>query len=103
MKTKIGTGYSDGHIEWNLEPGKMYDGPPLHKDKPMNIIHKLQNIPDELWIKWGKNLIKFTAPTLALFFTQLAMGVEPKAAGLVALFALYAALADFFKKMEKFL
>ena len=34
------------------------------------------------------NLLKFTAPVLAIFFGQLAMGVDTRAAGLVALYAL---------------
>lgn len=49
--------------------------------------------------KWLKNLLKFTAPVLAIFFAQMAMGVEWKAAGLLALYALYALLADYFKKL----
>jgi len=50
--------------------------------------------------KWGLNLLKFTAPVLAIFFFQLSQGVEFNSAGLLALFALYGALADFFKKMK---
>ena len=46
------------------------------------------------------NIIKFTAPATAVLFAQLAMGVELKAAGLVALFILYGLLADFFKKLN---
>lgn len=48
----------------------------------------------------GWNILKFTAPVLGIFFAQLAMGVEWKAAGLVALFALYGLLADYFKKLN---
>lgn len=51
--------------------------------------------------KWGKNLLKFTAPTLVVFFAQLATGVEWEAAFLVALLALYGALADYFKKLSE--
>lgn len=51
--------------------------------------------------KWGKNLLKFSAPTLAVFFAQLATGVEWEAAFLVALLALYGALADYFKKLSE--
>lgn len=50
--------------------------------------------------EWGWNLIKFTAPALAVFFGQLALGVEWKKAGLVALLALYGAVADLFKKFN---
>jgi len=49
--------------------------------------------------KFLMNLLKFTAPVLAIFFAQLGMGVDIKAAGLVALFALYGILADYFKKL----
>ena len=49
--------------------------------------------------KFLLNLIKYTAPCLAVFFGQLALGVEPKAAGLVALYTLYALLSDYFKKL----
>lgn len=47
---------------------------------------------------WGMNLLKFTAPMLAVFFYQLANGVEIKQAGMVALVALYGALANLFSK-----
>ena len=40
-------------------------------------------------ILWSQNLLKFTAPGLAVFFSQLAMGVNLKAAGLVALLDLF--------------
>lgn len=50
--------------------------------------------------KWGWNLLRFTAPALAIFFAQLALGVDPRAAALVALLALYGAGADFFKKLK---
>jgi hypothetical protein len=50
------------------------------------------------WEKIGKNLLIFTAPALVVFFGQLALKVDWKAAGLVALLTLYGALADFFKK-----
>lgn len=48
----------------------------------------------------GNNVIKFTAPALGVFFAQLALGVDPKAAALVALYILYGLLADFFKKLN---
>ena len=50
--------------------------------------------------KWAINLLKFTAPTMAVFFSQLAAGVDYRAACLVALLALYGATADFFKKLK---
>jgi len=50
--------------------------------------------------KWAMNLLKFTAPALAVFFGQLAAGVDLKAASLVALYAFYGALADYFKKLK---
>lgn len=46
----------------------------------------------------GKNLLKFTAPTLAVFFGQLAIGVDWRAALAVAILGLYGAAADVFKK-----
>lgn len=51
--------------------------------------------------KWMLNILKFTAPALAIFFAQLATGVDWKAASLVALYALYGLLADYFKKVSK--
>jgi len=50
--------------------------------------------------KWGINLLKFTAPILAVFFGLLAQEVPIEKAWLVALLALYGALADFFKKFK---
>lgn len=50
--------------------------------------------------KWGINLLKFTAPVLAVLFFQLSQGVEIKEALPLALFALYALLADYFKKLQ---
>lgn len=46
------------------------------------------------------NVLIFTAPTLVVFFGQLQMGVEPRAALLVAALALYGSLADLFKKLS---
>jgi len=51
-------------------------------------------------VKWGKNLLKFTAPVLAIFFLQLSQGVELRSAILIAIFALYGLLADLFKKLK---
>ena len=50
--------------------------------------------------RWGLNLLKFTAPAIAVFFAQLALDVEPKVALLVALLALYGAISDYFKKLK---
>jgi len=50
--------------------------------------------------KWALNLGKFTAPILAIFFFQLSQGVDIKSAGLIAVYALYALLADYFKKIK---
>ena len=50
--------------------------------------------------KFVRNIFKFTAPVLAIFFAQLAAGIEIRAAFLVALYALYAVLADYFSKVK---
>lgn len=50
--------------------------------------------------RWAKNLLYFTAPALAVFFYQLSQGVEPKLAIPLALFALYALIADYLKKLQ---
>jgi len=47
-----------------------------------------------------KNFFLFTAPLFAIFFGQLAMGVEPRKAAWIVIFALYGILADFFKKLS---
>ena len=52
-------------------------------------------------LAWVMNLVYFTAPAFAVFFGQLALGVEVKKAGLVALLAFYGALADLFKKWSR--
>lgn len=57
--------------------------------------HKL-NIEDMK--KWGRNLLVFVAPTLAVFFGLLAQGVEVNKAWPVAAFAFYQALSDLFNK-----
>jgi hypothetical protein len=53
----------------------------------------------ETLVKWGKNLLKFTAPALALFFFQLSQKVPVEVAGGVALLALWGILADALKKI----
>lgn len=50
--------------------------------------------------KWGLNFLLFVAPTLSIFFGQLAIGVNWKLALPVALLALWQTLADFFKKLN---
>lgn len=52
------------------------------------------------WNVWAINLLKFTAPTLAVFFGQLAAGVKCEIALPIALLALYGAVADWFKKYK---
>lgn len=66
-----------------------------------NILVKVAEMPKFQWQAWAKNILKFTAPALAVFFGQLALGVEPKAAALVALLGLYGALSDLFKKASE--
>ncbi|HDY90009.1 MAG TPA: hypothetical protein ENH82_18050 [bacterium] len=44
------------------------------------------------------NTLKFTVPAIALFFGQLAGGVETKKAFGIALLALYGLIADILKK-----
>jgi len=51
--------------------------------------------------KYLTNTLLFTAPSLAVFFGQLAIGVNWKAASLVALLTLYTNLSDFFKKLKQ--
>lgn len=50
--------------------------------------------------KWLKNALIFVAPTLAIFFAQLATGVDFKLALPVAIFALYQSLSDYFSKLS---
>jgi len=51
--------------------------------------------------KFFINIIKFSAPALAIFFAQLSQGVDVKIALPVALFTLYGLLSDFFNKLNK--
>lgn len=44
------------------------------------------------------NLLKFTAPMLAVFFTQLSLGVSMRDAFPVVILAGWGVAADFFKK-----
>ena len=52
------------------------------------------------WGKMGKNILVFSAPAIAIFFAQLASGVEFKKAVWVAILVIYGILADFFKKLK---
>lgn len=71
-------------------------------DNPiLKTIEKVEQMPNEQWKAWAKNLLKFTAPALAVFFGQLALGVDPRAALAVALLALYGAASDLFKKINE--
>jgi hypothetical protein len=47
------------------------------------------------------NTLKFTAPGLAVFFGQLALGIDWKAAALTASLVFYGNLADFFTKLNQ--
>lgn len=51
--------------------------------------------------KYLINTLKFTAPSLAVFFGQLKLGVDWRAAGLVALLTLYGNLSDLFTKLNQ--
>lgn len=50
--------------------------------------------------KFLKNIAKFTAPALAAFFGQLAMGVSFKQSIPFATVIFWGLLADYFKKMK---
>ena len=58
-------------------------------------------LDEEQLQKFGKNLLRFTAPCLVIFFGQLATGVHWRVALPLALYALYAILADYFKKLNE--
>lgn len=51
--------------------------------------------------KMAWNIFIFTVPALIVFFSQLAAGVAPKEALLVAALALYGIIADFLKKLKQ--
>jgi len=53
------------------------------------------------WGRYLRNLVVFSAPALVIFFGQLALGVDFKVAGLVALLTFYQLLADFFRKFNE--
>jgi len=52
------------------------------------------------WKKIGINVLKFTAPSLAALFGQLALGVELKQAIPFAVVILWGLIADAFKKLK---
>lgn len=58
-------------------------------------------LSEEQTQKFLKNLLKFTAPSIGIFFAQLALGVKVEDAILVAILALYGVLSDYFKKLGK--
>lgn len=60
----------------------------------------IKRLSKEQKAKFIKNLIRFTAPILAIFFGQLATGVDIKVAGMLALYAGYALLSDYFSKLK---
>lgn len=60
----------------------------------------MYNMTKEDSNKFLKNILKFTAPALAAYFGQLALGVDYKAAALFALYILYAAASDYFSKIK---
>lgn len=59
-----------------------------------------EGLSSDQWRGFLMNLLRFTTPVLGVFFAQLALGVDYRTAGLVALVALYGALADYFKKFN---
>lgn len=51
------------------------------------------------WQGFLNNLLSFALPLyLSFFFTQLALGIDPRVAALAALAALYSPLADYLRK-----
>lgn len=51
--------------------------------------------------KYLMNTLKYTAPGLAVFFGQLAIGVDWRAAALTASLVLYGNLSDLFTKISQ--
>lgn len=64
------------------------------------VVSQTKRMTEEDWRRWALNLLKFSAPILAIFFGLLAEGVSVQKALPVALYALYAALSDFFNKWK---
>lgn len=50
--------------------------------------------------KMLRNLLKFTGPALGVFFYQLSIGIDLKAAWALAALMLYGILADYFTKLN---
>lgn len=65
------------------------------------MISKAKSLNAKALKLWGINLLKFVAPTLVIFFSLLAQGVEVDKAMPVAVLALYQALSDLFGKWSK--
>ena len=65
------------------------------------MISKARSLNKKALKLWGINLLKFVAPTLVIFFSLLAQGVEADKALPVAGLALYQALLDLFNKWSK--
>lgn len=53
------------------------------------------------WKQYLINCLKFTAPGLAVFFSQLALGIDWRASALTASFVLYANISDFLTKLNQ--
>lgn len=53
----------------------------------------------EKFKRFGMNLLKFTAPMLAVFFYQLSSGVPVQDAAPLLILSCYGALADWLKKL----
>lgn len=77
-----------------MEPNKLETGDVV-KAVVTSEAHKLA--PADLK-RWGRNLLLFVAPTMALFFTLLAQGVEIDKAWPLAAFAFYQAISDLINK-----
>lgn len=53
------------------------------------------------WKQYLENTLQFTAPGLAVFFGQLAVGVDWRIALSTAALVLYGNLSDFFNKLNQ--
>ena len=62
------------------------------------VVSNKEELVKQDWVAIAKNVARFTMPVLAIFFSQLAMGVEFRAAALVALYAFYSLVSDVMKK-----
>ena len=65
------------------------------------IISKAKSLNTAALKLWGKNLLKFVAPTFAIFFALLAQGTPIEKAWPVAVLAAYQAFSDLFSKWSK--